>query len=130
MTTHPDAPTAPPQDTFELRLAIARHHAGRRIRGRGLSAAEAAQMVGVSGQTWRNWEAGDSAGARRPAMLRYIADRLGVPAEWLRDGGPLSEPSGPDRGPGLHDVRSPRRRVTGEGSDECAIRDSNPEPAD
>ena len=45
-----------PRDTFEARLAIARFHAGN------ISAKEAAMRVGVSGQAWRNWEAGKSPG--------------------------------------------------------------------
>lgn len=87
-----------PQDTFELRLAIARFVAGN------ISAAEAAMRVGVSGQAWRNWEAGKSVGARKPAMLRYIAEQLGVDEDWLRDGGPLKNaphPGGPDGGRGV-----------------------------
>lgn len=72
-----------PEDTFELRLAMARFHAG------GLSAAEAADRVGVTGQSWRNWEAGRSVGARKPAMVRFIAEQLGVDEEWLLHGGPL-----------------------------------------
>lgn len=81
--------TGVPTDTFELRLAIARFHAG------GLSAAEAAERVGVTGQSWRNWEAGRSVGARKPAMIRYIAAQLGVDEDWLANGGPL-----PTGGPG------------------------------
>lgn len=82
MSTH-EAETLVPVDSFEMRLAIARFHAGN------LSAAEAALRVGVSGQTWRNWEAGTSPGAKKPSMLAYIAEQLGVDFEWLRDGGPL-----------------------------------------
>lgn len=77
--------TSIPADTFELRLAIARFHAG------SISAKEAAERVGVSGQTWRNWEAGASGGAKHPAMLRYIAGQLGVDETWLRNGGKLKK---------------------------------------
>ena len=85
-----------PLDTFELRLRIARYHAG------DLKPTEAALLVGVSGQTWRNWEQGVHVeAARRPAMLAYIADRLGVSESWLRDGGPLVTTPPPTRGPGL-----------------------------
>lgn len=102
-----------PADTFELRLAIARFTAGN------ISANEAGLMVGVSGTAWRNWEAGRSPGARKPAMLAFIAQQLGVDPDWLRDGGPLRtqrapHPDGPSGGL----------------EEECAIRDSNPEPAD
>ena len=88
-----------PHDTFEARLAMARFHAGH------LSAAEAGLRVGVSGQAWRNWEAGQSVGARKPAMLRYIAEQLHVDEDWLREGGPLT--------PGL-DPPPLRRRLTPE----------------
>jgi transcriptional regulator with XRE-family HTH domain len=93
MTTQHSEDVAVPLDSFELRLAIARFHAG------GLSAREAALRVGVSGQTWRNWEAGQSGPARRPAMLRYIAEQLGVSESWLREGGELQRAPRPD-GPG------------------------------
>lgn len=76
-----------PQDTFELRLLTARHHAG-------LKPGAAAALVGVTAQSWRNWEAGRyTAAARKPSMLAYIAARLRVNEEWLRDGGPLAPPS-------------------------------------
>ena len=88
-----------PHDTFEARLAMARFHAGH------LSAAEAGLRVGVSGQAWRNWEAGHSVGARKPAMMEYIAKQLGVSEKWLREGGPLT----PDLDP------RPLRRVRREG---------------
>jgi len=79
-----DSPPSIPKDTFEMRLQIARVHAG------GITAKEAGERVGVSGQTWRAWEHGSyTAGARRPAMLDKIAKELGVPLSWLRDGGPL-----------------------------------------
>ncbi len=108
MSTQRDERTVP-VDTFELRLAIARAHAG------GISAREAALRVGVSGQTWRNWEDGDSGGARKPAMLRYIAERLGVDEKWLREGGPLAQmnphPDGPDGGQTVrHQGLEPRTR--------------------
>lgn len=94
MTTQPHDDRRIPADTFEIRLAIARAHAG------GISAKEAALRVGVSGQTWRNWEDGTSPGAKKPAMLRFIAEQLGVDEGWLRDGGPLSsdDQPGPDDG--------------------------------
>jgi transcriptional regulator with XRE-family HTH domain len=83
-----------PEDTFELRLQIARVHAGvRRGLSRGLTASEAGHLVGVAGQTWRSWETGATTNAaRRPAMLDKIAKELGVPLEWLEHGGPLERP--------------------------------------
>lgn len=57
--------------------------------------------VGVSGQTWRNWEDGASGSAQKPAMLRYIAEQLGVDEDWLRYGGPLTtHEAPPPDGPG------------------------------
>lgn len=97
-TAHSDRSLEVPADTFEMRLAIARFHAGN------LSAAEAAMRVGVSGQAWRNWEAGKSVGARKPAMIRFIAEQLGVNEDWLRFGGELQKaphPDGPNGGPGV-----------------------------
>lgn len=76
-----------PVDTLQLRLAIARHLAG------GLSAEAAGARVGVSGQTWRNWESGETQGAAKPAMLAYIAQRLEVDLDWLENGGSLLPPS-------------------------------------
>jgi transcriptional regulator with XRE-family HTH domain len=82
-----------PVDTFELRLAMTRFHAGC------LSAHEAAMRVGVSGQTWRNWEHGvHSEAARRPAMLNHIARQLRVDHDWLEGGGPLVTPPSPGGG--------------------------------
>ena len=78
-----------PADTFEMRLAIARFHAGN------ISAKEAALRVGVSGQAWRNWEAGKSPGAHQPAMLAFIAQQLRVDEDWLRNGGSLTPPHTP-----------------------------------
>jgi len=96
-----------PADTFELRLAIARFHAGN------INPTEAAMRVGVSGQTWRNWEAGLSAPARKPAMLRYIAEQLCVDEAWLRDGGVLESP-----------------RPGGPGGGQWVPWGSNPQPTD
>ena len=87
-----------PRDTFPMRLAIARFHAGN------ISAKEAALRVGVSGQAWRNWEAERSPGAHQPAMLAYIAQQLGVDEDWLRNGGPLTGPSSPGDQPGSNTV--------------------------
>jgi len=97
--------TGVPLDTFELRLRIARFHAG------DLSAEEAGERVGVSGQTWRNWEAGHyTNAARKPAMLAFIANKLNVREEWLRDGGPLTACPAPDGGTTI------RRRRARQGS--------------
>jgi len=99
-----------PHDTFEMRLAIARFHAGN------ISAKEAALRVGVSGQAWRNWEAGKSPGAHQPAMLAYIAQQLGVDKDWLRYGGPLLDtperPNAPITDANGHTVGYPHRGLT------------------
>ena len=111
-TQHADGAHVP-EDTFELRLAIARFHAG------GISAAEAGLRVGVSGQTWRNWESGASGAAKKPAMLAYIAQQLHVDEAWLRDGGPMAaagnpRPDGPDGGGVVrHQGLEPRTRWFG-----------------
>jgi len=93
-----------PADTFEMRLAMARFHAGN------ISANEAALRVGVNGQTWRNWEAGTSPGAHQPAMLAFIAQQLGVDQDWLRNGGPLSNPDSPNSRPDADTVEYSHRR--------------------
>jgi hypothetical protein len=67
----------------------------------------------AAGQAWRNWEAGQSAGARKPAMVAHIARQLGVDENWLREGGPLPgpgvgkapHPGGPDGGLRSNGVR-------------------------
>lgn len=102
---------ATPVDTFEMRLYIARWHAGR------LSAKQAAARVGVSDTTWRNWESGQHTdAAKKPWMLYQIALKLGVSQKWLEEGGPLQtqddpRPDGPAseaRGSGSADT--PRYR--------------------
>lgn len=96
-----------PSDTFEMRLAIARFHAGN------ISAREAAMRVGVSGQAWRNWESGRSPGAHQPAMLAFIAQQLGVDHDWLRDGGPLTQgPTSPNSGADGRTVQYSHRWLT------------------
>lgn len=117
MTTQQVEGSAVPVDTFELRLAIARFHAGN------LSAQEAGVRVGVTGQTWRNWEAGQSGPARKPAMLAYIAARLGVDPDWLADGGTLKAPR-PDRPDG--GLSAPRVRRQGFEPRTQWLRDESP----
>lgn len=81
-----------PLDTFPLRLVISRLHAGHK------TADAAARAVGVSGQTWLNWESGKhTESAKRPSMTHWIAERMEVDEKWLREGGPLREagPNGP-----------------------------------
>lgn len=97
-----------PEDTFEMRLVIARTYRGFR------SAAAAGTAVGVSRQTWIDWETGKSPGAKKPAMLAYIAQQLRVDETWLRDGGPLKTTPTDDDG----------------GGEGWAPRESNPKPAD
>ena len=81
-----------PEDTFEMRLVIARTYRGFR------SAAAAGAAVGVSRQTWIDWETGKSPGAKKPAMLAYIAQQMRVKEEWLREGGPLRTSGDDDNG--------------------------------
>lgn len=78
-----------PTDTLSVRLLIARH-----AHRPPLTAQEAARLVGVNPGTWRNWERGDHIkAAAKPAMLAYIASKLGVDREWLEHGGPLNPPA-------------------------------------
>lgn len=80
-----------PADTFRLRLVIARLHAGHK------TAESAAQAIGVSGQTWLNWERGiHTDSAMRPMQLHWIAEKMDVDEDWLRNGGPLTEMPAPE----------------------------------
>lgn len=92
-----------PSDTFPLRLLIARAHAGLR------TAEEAGAAVGVTGQTWLNWEKGAYSAAQRPAMLNWIAEKLDVDVDWLRDGGPLNPDDDDSPPPGPRSTNKYRR---------------------
>lgn len=76
----------------------------------GVTSAELAEYAGITPETMSRYLNGRT---RFPlAVLRLAAMRTGVPFSWLQTGEAPS-PSG-----------------DGASADECAIRDSNPEPAD
>src|SRR4051812_29405158 len=76
-----------PADTFALRLAIARHHAGR------LSIEQAAKACGLNSGNWQRWE--DGALPRdKVETAQHISDGLGIDFNWLLLGGPLTGPRG------------------------------------
>jgi transcriptional regulator with XRE-family HTH domain len=72
-----------PADTFALRLAMSRHHAGR------LSIEKAAERCGLNPGNWAHWENG-----RRPLdkieVAQAVADGLGMDFYWLMFGGQLT----------------------------------------
>lgn len=78
-----------PADTFAVRLAIARIHAGH------LTIREAAEKCGLNYGSWSNWENGS-----KPRELLDVAhavsEGLDVDHDWLLFGGPLS-PAAPPR---------------------------------
>lgn len=92
MSTQQTAEPRPgvPVDTFPIRLRLARIHAG------DLSIDAAAALCGVKPATWSTWERGVHKPPHLGAIVQAIAAGLGVDAEWLLDGGPLT----PDPGPG------------------------------
>jgi transcriptional regulator with XRE-family HTH domain len=99
---HPGDDGAVPSDTFSLRLAIARFHAGR------LSIEQAARQCGLSPGNWAHWEDG-----RRPRerveVAEAIADGLGVSFNWLLMGGPLIPARGkPVKRPDVNMRRKPQ----------------------
>lgn len=82
-----------PSDTFATRLLIARSQ-------RDMTQQQAADACGINRATWALWEGGSSPRNMADVVMK-IAAGLGVDRDWLLWGGPLSHPSGPDRGPGL-----------------------------
>lgn len=93
-----------PDDTLAHRLVLVRLQAG-------LTQREAAARCGISFGEWQGMELGR--GTRRlDTKVMAIARHLGVSRDWLMWGGPLHTPEPPPPGA------------------ECAVRDSNPEPAD
>lgn len=82
----------------------------------GISQREAAEKVGTTARVWQNMEDGRAVRGL-PAIIAATALAYGVDRDWLMWGGALEQEK-PSPGPG-------------EGIDpQCAIRDSNPEPAD
>lgn len=116
-------PTTIPPLTLGWRLQMSLDYAG-------ISTQQMADELGVVRSTVSRWMH-DNGAPPRDGFLRLWALRTGVPYEWLRDGVASSgDPAGPDRGPGLSAVNGKRpRRPVADGGEECAIRDSNAEPA-
>lgn len=82
-----------PSDTFATRLLVARTQ-------KGMTQQQAADACDINRATWALWEAGSSP-RNMAVVVAKIATGLGVDRDWLLWGGPLREPSGPGRGPGL-----------------------------
>ena len=78
----------------------------------GLDRAAFADLVGVSAKTVLNYETGATTRVK-PLVRRAWALATGVPAVWLETG-EAPPPGGPEEGL----------------LNECAVRDSNPEPSD
>lgn len=72
-----------PRDSFGVRLAMLRVELG------GLNVKKAAELCGLKDQSWRNWEAGDSAPRDYEAVTAKIAAATGCDLYWLRAGGDL-----------------------------------------
>lgn len=76
-----------PADTFAVRLAIARMHAGH------LTIREAAETCGLNYGSWSNWENGSK--PRDLLEVAYaVSEGLDVDHSWLLFGGPLAGPHG------------------------------------
>src|SRR5579859_4404483 len=74
-----------PADSFAIRLKAVRLHAG------DITIVQAAERVGVTNQSWGNWERG--AVPRDMAdVVKLISDEFGIDRDWLMYGGPLSVP--------------------------------------
>ena len=95
------------------------------LRVTGIGVQEMADYLDVARNTVGNWINGRIHPSTQ--TLRLWALRTGVSFEWLRDGTEAA-PAGP--GGGMTDPRGRDATPGAEGDDECAIRDSNPEPAD
>lgn len=83
-----------PADTFGVRLAVARMHAGH------LTIREAAERCGLNYGSWSNWENGS-----KPRdlldVVGAVSEGLDVNHDWLLFGGPLAGPRGmPTNGQG------------------------------
>jgi hypothetical protein len=101
----------PSASSFGARLALVRQRMGWG------NVKEAAIACGVPPESWRSWERDGATPRRIVDIGRSIADRTGVDYFWLLTGETPADDSGP-------------RPDGPDGGQKCAIRDSNPEPAD
>lgn len=76
-----------PADTWSVRLAISRMHAGH------LTIREAAERCGLNYASWSNWEQG-SKPRDLLGVVHSISEGLDVDHDWLLFGGPLTGPRG------------------------------------
>ena len=67
-------------DTYEIRLQIARHHAG-------LSQVSVAVKLGVTSATVSRWEHGER--GLSPRILKEMAELYGVTVGWLMGEAPI-----------------------------------------
>lgn len=87
MTVETSAPWVP-TDTFATRLILVRGELDMTVK-------QAAEKTGLHYATWSTWENGRTP-ADMAAVVRAIADGLGVSREWLMWGGPLKNAPKPD----------------------------------
>jgi hypothetical protein len=110
-------------ESFGARLALVRQRMGWG------NVKEAAECCGLPVQSWRNWERDSGQPRDIVKAAQRISAVTGVNYYWLLDGNavPMSAPiayEGPER-------RTPRRKGGASADvDECAWRDSNPQPSD
>ena len=97
----------PTLNTFGARLAVVRQRMGWG------NLKEAAIACGLPPASWRSWERDGVSPRRVVEIARGISERTGVDYMWLLTGQTPSDP-----------------RPDGPAEAVCAIRDSNPEPAD
>jgi len=90
-----------PADTFGVRLAIARMHAGH------LTIREAAELCGLNYGSWSNWENG-SKPRELLDVVGAVSEGLDVDHDWLLFGGPLTS----GRGEPTKSQRPLRRRYS------------------
>jgi transcriptional regulator with XRE-family HTH domain len=83
MTTETLPTDKVPVDTFEVRLMLARMHAGR------LTIRQAAERCGFKNESWSGWERGRLP-QDKAEVARVVSEQLGVDLDWLLWGGPLA----------------------------------------
>uniref|UniRef100_UPI003017B488 helix-turn-helix domain-containing protein n=1 Tax=Gordonia sp. MMO-8 TaxID=3127886 RepID=UPI003017B488 len=118
----------PTAASFGTRLAMIRQ-------GMGWNVSEAAVACGVTPTTWRKWEFGGSKPRDFMHVTRGIAEATGVSVEWLVFGNDfrINEPLPSEPMVRVHENSGASYDVPLSSASPavlCAIRDSNPEPAD